>query len=58
MRRRRRRRRMKENNRNVVVVVVVAVVLGEETIEFCGLKTYINAQHSTSFSVYILLLRS
>ena len=49
---------MKENNRNVVVVVVVAVVLGEETIEFCGLKTYINAQHSTSFSVYILLLRS
>ena len=54
----RRRRRRKENNRNVVVVVVV--VLGEENniIEFYGLKTYINAQHSTSFSVYILLLRS
>ena len=29
-----------------------------KTIEFYGLKTYINAQHSTSFSVYILLLRS
>ena len=29
-----------------------------KTIEFYGLKTYINAQHSNLFSVYILLLRS
>ena len=47
---------VEENNRNVVVVVVVVVV--EENNRFYGLKTYINAQHSTSFSVYILLLRS
>ena len=46
---------VEENNRNVVVVVVVVV---EENNRFYGLKTYINAQHSTSFSVYILLLRS
>ena len=58
----------RENYRNVVAVVVVGG--GEtiemwwwwswerKTIEFYGLKTYINAQHSTSFSVYILLLRS
>ena len=55
-----------ENNRNVVVVVVeennrnvvVVVVVEEENNRFYGLKTYINAQHSTSFSVYILLFRS
>ena len=61
----------RENNRKVVVVVVegnstnVVVV---KTIEMrrrmrensgiYGLKAYINAQHSSSFSVYILLLRS
>ena len=45
----------RENNRNVVAVVVV--VEGKQ-LKFYGLKTYINAQHSTSFSVYILLLRS
>ena len=54
---------LQENNRNVVVVVVVEennrnVVVVEENNRFYGLKTYINAQHSTSFSVYILLLRS
>ena len=59
---------LQENNRNVVVVVVVVVeennrnvvvvVVVEENNRFYGLKTYINAQHSTSFSVYILLLRS
>ena len=57
---------LQENNRNVVVVVVeennrnvvVVVVVEEENNRFYGLKTYINAQHSTSFSVYILLLRS
>ena len=43
----------RENNRNVVVVVVE-----EENNRFYGLKSYINAQHSTSLSVYILLLRS
>ena len=43
----------RENNRNVVVVVVE-----EENNRFYGLKTYINAQHSTSFSVYISVLRS
>ena len=59
--------RWRENNRNVVAVVVVeeennrnvvAVVVGAKTIELYGLKTYINAQHSSSFSVYILHLRS
>ena len=54
---------LQENNRNVVVVVVVEennrnVVVVEENNRFYGLKTYINAQHSTSFSVHILLLRS
>ena len=56
---------LQENNRNVEVVVVeennrnvVVVVVEEENNRFYGLKTYINAQHSTSFSVYILLLRS
>ena len=56
---------LQENNRNVVVVVVeennrnvVVVVVEEENNRFYGLKTYINAQHSTSFSVYIPLLRS
>ena len=57
---------LQENNRNVVVVVVeennrnvvVVVVVVEENNRFYGLKTYMNAQHSTSFSVYILLLRS
>ena len=47
-----RRRRRRENNRNEE---------DEEerkTIEFYDLKTYINAQHSNLFSVYILLLRS
>ena len=29
-----------------------------KTIEFYDLQTYINAQHATIFSVYILLLRS
>ena len=29
-----------------------------KTIEFYGLQNYINAQHATIFSVYILLLRS
>ena len=53
----------KENNRNVVVVEVKQLKcggggLGKEKIEFYGLKTYLNAQHSTSFSVYILLMRS
>ena len=59
---------VEENNRNVVVVVVVGGTIEmwwwwsweRKTIEFYGLKTYINAQHSTSFSTsfYILLLRS
>ena len=46
----------KENNRNVlvVVVVVVVVVLGEENIEFCGLKTYINAQHFSTLAEKIV----
>ena len=30
----------------------------KKTMAFYDLKTYINAQNSTSFSVYILLLRS
>ena len=42
----------RENNRNVVAVV------WKKTMEFYGLKTYINAPHSNLFSVYILLLRS
>ena len=32
--------------------------LWKKTMAFYGLKTYINAQNSTSFSVYILLFRS
>ena len=31
---------------------------GRKTIEFYGLKTSINGEDSTSFSVYMLLLRS
>ena len=57
----------RKNYRNVVAVVVVGRETIEmwwwwswerKTIEFNSLKTYINAQHSTPFSVYILLLRS
>ena len=48
--------RRKENNRNVVVVVVV--VFGEENNRILWPENLYNAQHSTSFSVYILLLRS
>ena len=43
---------VEENNGNVVVVVV------EENYRILRPSTYINEQHSTFFSVYILLLRS
>ena len=40
-----------EHNRNLVVVV-------EVNCRIYSLQNYINAQHATIFSVYILLLRS
>ena len=55
---------VEENNRNVAVVLVVVegnninLVEKAENNIFMVCQTYINAQNSTFFVVYILLLRS
>ena len=56
---------MVEANNRIVAAVVVGeehkknlVVVGEVNCRIYSLQNYINAQHATIFSVYILLLRS